>query len=83
MEPLKQRLTLIDQLLLAIEEGFESLIEFVLKDLWQFFEQALVIDDLGPGRFQLFKDGQMLLVLIVLVGHRHRSQKSRLTDLNR
>jgi hypothetical protein len=54
----------------------ESFIEFPLEDLGEISQQVLVAADLSLGRLQLVEGGQMLLFLILVVGHRRRIKKA-------
>jgi hypothetical protein len=76
MEPIQQQLAFLQQLLLAIEQGLESFIEFPLEDLGEISQQVLVAADLSLGRLQLVEGGQMLLFLILVVRHRRRIKKA-------
>jgi hypothetical protein len=76
MEPIQQQLPFLQQLLLAIEQGLESFIEFPLEDLGEISQQVLVAADLSLGRLQLVEGGQMLLFLILVVRHRRRIKKA-------
>ena len=76
MEPIQQQLPFLQQLLLAIEQGLESFIEFPLEDLGEISQQVLVAADLSLGGLQLVEGGQMLLFLILVVRHRRRIKKA-------
>ena len=76
MEPIQQQLAFLQQLLLAIEQGLESFIEFPLEDLGEISQQVLVAADLSLGGLQLVESGQMLLFLILVVRHRRRIKKA-------
>ncbi|MFN7818757.1 MAG: hypothetical protein ACK5Q7_04075 [Cyanobacteriota bacterium] len=75
--------TLLPQLLIAIQKGFEAFIELVLKDLGHILQQPLVARDLALGSLDLIEGGEMSLFLVGVVGHRRKAETSRLTDLNR
>jgi hypothetical protein len=49
LQPIEQQVAFLQQLLLAIEERLESVIEFALEDLRQIFQQILVTVDLSLG----------------------------------
>lgn len=49
LKPIEQQVAFQQQLLLAIEERVESVIEFALEDLRQIFQQILVTVDLSLG----------------------------------
>jgi hypothetical protein len=49
LKPIEQQVAFQQQLLLAIEERLESVIEFALEDLRQIFQQILVTVDLSLG----------------------------------
>ena len=84
LETSEQLLALIDQLLIAIQKRFESLIKFPLINLRQILQQALITRDLLLGGLQLVQRGEMLLFLICVVRHHQtKAKESRLTDLNR
>ena len=76
MEAIQQQLPFLQQLLLAIEQGLESFIEFPLEDLGEISQQVLVAADLSLGRLQLVEGGQMLLFLILVVRHRRRIKEA-------
>jgi hypothetical protein len=76
MEAIQQQLPFLQQLLLAIEQGLESFIEFPLEDLGEISQQVLVAADLSLGGLQLVESGQMLLFLILVVRHRRRIKKA-------
>jgi hypothetical protein len=76
MEPIEQQLSLLEQLLLAIEKRLEAFVEFALIDLRQIFQQTLVTADLRLNRFQLLEGGQLLVFLSLVIGHRRRTAKA-------
>jgi hypothetical protein len=83
LEANQHLLSLVDQLLMTSEIRFQSIIEFALIDLRQRLQQPLVAGDLLTGGLQFVEGGQMLVFLIWVVGHQHKAEGSRLTDLNR
>ncbi|MEB3194381.1 MAG: hypothetical protein VKO19_04570 [Cyanobacteriota bacterium] len=76
MEPIEQEFAFLQQLVLAIEDRLEPLVEFALKDLRQIFQQGLVGVDLRLGGLERIAGGQVLLFLILVAGHRRRIQKA-------
>ena len=49
LKPIEQQVAFLQQLLLAIEERLESVIEFALEDLREIFQKILVTVDLSLG----------------------------------
>lgn len=76
VEPIEQQFTFLEQLVLTIEDRLEAVVEFALEDLRQIFQQRLVTVDLSLGGLERIEGGQMLLFLILVVGHRRRIQKA-------
>ncbi len=76
MEPIEQQFAFLEQLVLTIEDRLEAVVEFALEDLRQIFQQRLVTVDLSLGSLELVEGGQMLVFLILVVGHRRRIQKA-------